>query len=319
MIYNDTPINTMADVASATMAYYQSAGRMCGVTCGLPRTEEYWRLEKGKLTVVTGIPGAGKSEIFDQIMVETIRQHDWKWLVLSPENLPIETHAAKIVEKSLGIPFGPHAGMRMADYQAYDECQRIGDSIRLVMPDEDSQLDLEWILKTFKEAYNDMPFDGLVIDPFSEMEWQRPRGMSEHEYTGQILTILRRWARTKDIALFIVAHPTKMRKCESGDYAGQYPPPTPYDISGSSHWRNAADVCISMWRRYTDENGNADTSGMVECHIQKVRNRLAGKLGKVILYWSSFTGRYYGSADERANAEREARCNITEEEGIKLL
>ena len=309
MIYNDTPVNPISDVAYATRAYHEVAGTLVGIPTGLPLTENYWRLVKGQLTIITGIPGAGKSEVMDQVMVDSATNHGWKWLVLSPENLPLEVHAAKIVEKSLGMPFGKQAGFRMTGDDAYNECKNIGDAIRMIQPDENTRLDLEWLLDTFNKAYADLPFDGLVIDPFAEMEWRRPRGMSEHEYTGQVLTIFRRWARTKGVAFHIVAHPTKMKKLDensTSEYAGEYPPPTPYDISGSSHWRNAADVCISMWRRYTDSNGDADTSGMVEVHIQKIRNRLAGQIGKVIQYWSYKTGRYYGSADERDQYERVA-------------
>jgi twinkle protein len=311
MIYNDTPVNPIADIAALTRDYHNVAGEMVGIPSGLPGTENHWRLVKGQLTVITGIPGAGKSEIMDQVMVDSVAKHGWRWLVLSPENLPLELHSAKLVEKSLALPFGKNAGFRMTADDAYNECKNLGDMIRLIQPDETTTLDLDWMLDTAKKAYEDLPFDGFLFDPWSEAEWRRPRGMSEHEYAGQVLTTFRRWARSKNISVHIVAHPKKMQKLPDdsrSDYAGQYPPPTPYDISGSSHFRNAADVCISMWRRYTDDQGNADTSGIVECHVQKMRNRLAGQIGKVVLHWSPKTGRYYRTAEDKHQCELAARA-----------
>ena len=292
------------DVATSVAAYHDAAGDLIGIDSGLPGLSRYWRVEKGSLIVLTGIPGAGKSELIDQIAVETIATNQWRWLFLSPENLPLRKHAAKIVEKSLSMPFGRMAGFRMSAEDAYAECQRLGDTIRFLHPDPDTPIDLAWINAKMREAYAKAPYDAMVLDPWSEMEFLRPAGMSESEYTGQTLTMLRRYGRQRGIALFVVAHPTKLAKGTDG----KYPVPTPYDISGSSHWRNKADVCLSVWRDY-------EAAGSpVQVHVQKIRNRLAGELGVATVHWSRVTGRYYGDAASMATAEATARTAITERE-----
>lgn len=82
--------------------------------------------------------------------------------------------------------------------------------------------------------------------------------------------------------MWIVAHPTKMYK----DSDGKYPIPTPYDIAGSAHFRNKADNCITVWRDLLDEER------AVEIHIQKIRFREVGKVGKAELHYDVTTGRY---------------------------
>lgn len=83
------------------------------------------------------------------------------------------------------------------------------------------------------------------------------------------------------MCIWVVAHPKKLQKKDDGEY----PVPTPYDISGSAHWRNKADVCVSVWR-------SMEPGAMpgVEVHIQKVRNKNLGSLGNTFLHWQKSTG-----------------------------
>ena len=97
---------------------------------------------------------------------------------------------------------------------------------------------------------------------------------------------VRRWARKYKVHVWVVAHPTKMTKAQKGDYAGQYPPATLYDVSDSSHWYNKPDFGISIWR-------NLDTQGPTEVHIVKVRKRRSGRLGMTQLRYDLSCGRYY--------------------------
>jgi twinkle protein len=67
----------------------------------------------------------------------------------------------------------------------------------------------------------------------------------------------------------------------------KYLVPRPYDISGSAHWYNRADNCLSVWRDVGDEQKRHD----VEIHVQKVRNKYVGTVGMTTLLWDSVTGR----------------------------
>jgi twinkle protein len=123
---------------------------------------------------------------------------------------------------------------------------------------------------------------GLVIDPWNELDHSRPSNLSETEYISQCLSKIRRFARLHNIHIWLIAHPTKLRKEDNGNY----PVPTPYDISGSAHWRNKADNCISIWRDLNDR----DTP--VQIHVQKVRFKEIGQVGMVELNYDYKSGRY---------------------------
>src|SRR5262245_27114172 len=68
-----------------------------GYTTGYESVDEIFKLATGMFNVVTGIPGHGKSEFMDNLMVNSAKKHDWIWSVFSPENFPVGFHWLKIM------------------------------------------------------------------------------------------------------------------------------------------------------------------------------------------------------------------------------
>lgn len=92
---------------------------------------------------------------------------------------------------------------------------------------------------------------GLVIDPYNELDHQRPPGVSETEYVSQMLTKIKRFAQHYDAHVWFVAHPKQLQQWR-GDA------PNLYDISGSAHFVNKADNGVVV-HRVRDE-GAAEAS-----------------------------------------------------------
>ena len=95
--------------------------------------------------------------------------------------------------------------------------------------------------------------------------------MSETEYISSALSMFRRFAIAHQVHVWIVAHPTKLRRTEDGEE----PVPTLYDIAGSANFRNKADIGITVWRDITLNDSK------VNVHITKVRYADQGQLGTV--------------------------------------
>jgi twinkle protein len=167
----------------------------------------------------------------------------------------------------------------------------LGQHITFLMPDEEAP-SIAHLLDLAKIQVYRHGIKGLILDPWNEIEHNRPAGLSETEYISQVLSQIRRFARNHGVHIWIIAHPTKLRKAETGEYAGQYPPPTPYDISGSAHFRNKADNCITIWRNVELNNNR------VEVHIQKIRFREIGKPGMVELIYEPSCGRFHEPVEE---------------------
>src|SRR5262249_51012013 len=67
-------------------------GRTRGLSTGWKSLDEYMTIRPGELSVVTGVPGSGKSEFIDALAVNLAHSHDWRFAICSFENPPRRTH-----------------------------------------------------------------------------------------------------------------------------------------------------------------------------------------------------------------------------------
>jgi hypothetical protein len=93
-----------------------------------------------------------------------------------------------------------------------------------------------------------------------------------------------------DVAITIVAHPTKLEKRRRFDYIDSttgasanvmwYAPPTGYDIFGGSEIYNQVDSILSLYRVPTELEGGIEYPyGYCQMYIQKMKLDYLGKLG----------------------------------------
>lgn len=239
--------------------------------------------QPGQWTAVTGIPGHGKSEWLDAVAVNLANCYGWTFAIFSPENQPLELHFQKLAEKYTGKPFfNPN---RMSHHEMENAKAWIAEHFTFVLPESDG-LSIDNVLKLARVTVRRKGVTGVIIDPWNELDHARPASLSETEYISSSLSKIRRFARENGVHIWLVAHPAKLRKekNERGEMA--YPVPTPYDISGSAHWRNKADNCITVYR---DVMSAGD---LVQIHVQKVRFKHCGKPGVTELRYDRMTGRY---------------------------
>lgn len=264
-------VATAIDIADGVRQYYRMP-RKRGCRTGLhEQLDEHVRWAKGYLHIVTGIPSHGKSTFVDEIMVLLSKKHGWRWDVYSPENYPFEVHQHLLAEKYWreSLYNKPDLIERSIHWSA-DHFSFLGE------PDDDSNgITLDSIFDAVGDA------DGLLVDPWNEVEVYNPDRLSETEYIGQCLSRLRRFARKRNKCVIVVAHPMKMRR---DPRARKYPIPSLYDISSSAHWYNKADVGISIYRDFDAEKTIA--------HVQKIKFRWFGKRGNVQFRWSAEGGVY---------------------------
>lgn len=123
---------------------------------------------------------------------------------------------------------------------------------------------------------------GLVIDPWNEMEHNRPSNMSETEYISESLSKIRKFARQHGVHIWLVAHPKKMQKGKNG----VIPIPTAYDINGSAGWYNKGDNIVIVWR------DPKKWDGFVLIAVQKIRFKEIGKTGFAELKYIYESGTY---------------------------
>ncbi len=271
---------TVEDFSTEIDSLYAD-GLKGGMSTGWLTVDDYYTVREGEVTIITGIPSHGKSSWLTSLIINLSNDYQWKLAVFSPENQPMQRFISSIAVNYLEKPFREGFTTRMTKEELDKALKWIGEHFVFILPPDDC-LTIDHILEKAKVAVMRYGVKGLVIDPWNELDHSRPQRQSETEYISDCLTKIRRFTRAYQVHVWIVAHPTKLYK----DGKGNYPVPTPYDISGSAHFRNKADNCITVWRDVLNENKE------VEIHVQKVRFREIGKAGRANLNFDVVTGRY---------------------------
>jgi twinkle protein len=257
-------IVSVDDIYKDVHSFYVN-GYPNGFKCGIPNFDNLLQFMLGQFTVITGTPGAGKSEFTDYIITELARVHEWRFAVCSFENQPASLHVTKLMEK--------HAGKSFAD--RYDKDHRMNtteyeDAINFVSDNfyfvniNTIDVTLDGILEKCAELVTRKGIRGVLIDPWNYIEYKAQNGQSETKYVSDALTKIKAFCIRYNVHLFLIAHPTKMPKVN-----GKYEIPNLYSISGSAHFYNKADNGIVVYR---------DTE-TVQIYVQKVRYSWLGKIG----------------------------------------
>ena len=257
-------------------------GLASGESTGWSNLDNFYTVLPGQWTLVTGIPSHGKSSFIDALMVNLHELHGWKFAVFSPENHPVELHASKLVEIFVGKSFtGTYRWPRMTEKEMELGAKKINDVFNFIQHG-DNVLTIDGILGIAQQIVDDKGVNGLVIDPWNEIDHVIGSD-TETLYISKALTKIRLFARNNNVHIWVVAHPTKMMK----NLSGGYDVPTPYDVAGGAHWRNKADNALTV-HRPTFEPGDF----RVDVHIQKVRFKHIGKPGQVSMQYQLDCGRY---------------------------
>jgi len=291
-------IHRASDFMEQVQADYE-VGIEPGLAANWP-LDEFYNVKKRQFTAVTGIPSDGKSTFVDNLIVLLAIAHGWRFLICSPENQPIQRHIESLIEIHSGKKFCHPDTIDSRPERALT-VDELGESstfvdqhFRFICPD-DIDFDIEFILDLAGKVKHDendpFDFDGFVLDPYNELEHKRPAGFTETEYISQILSKFRRFAIAENCHSWIVAHPVKLTEIkpkteEDLKAMKQYAMPSLYDIAGSAHWRNKADMGIVVYRNRNQKPEKTTIS------VQKVRFRECGSLGEIDFFYDFLCNRY---------------------------
>lgn len=275
------PRSSSANEHRALVEQLWNDGLPSGSKTGWASVDKHYTVLPGQLSIITGWPGAGKSEWLDALMVNLMRQ-SWKFAVFSAENMPVQFHIQKLMEKLAGAPFGVGRTARIPFDEIAEWCDELSNAIRFIT--HDASPTMPELLRTAEKwlLTDDDRKRGLLIDPWNQLDHYRAFGMSETEFIRDTLNNVRNWARKHEVHVWIVAHPQKMPRDK-----GELPIPRPDMISGSQHWWNIADCAIAVWRDPDEPNQRT-----VDIIVQKIRFKHIGSPGVISLDYDRVTGRY---------------------------
>lgn len=282
----EIPIPNVLTLNYDTFEKHLIEGGMRGVRTGFDPLDNVVRWRLGTFAIVTGIPGHGKSEFVDFLTMRLNRTHGWKVGVYSPENQPVEYHMGKLASKISGRKFN----LDSLDTNDLVEIYRdIKSNYFFINPLINS---VDEILKACEELVVREGVQVITIDPFNTLEYPRIPGMVETEFINEVLGAFAAFVRKYPVLLILVAHPRKMEVLNPGKGQKRYKEPVMYDISGSAHFYNRADVGMVVYRSAAEEEDESGCKNFVRVTVEKIRWRELGVGGECMLRYNYNNGRY---------------------------
>ena len=267
---------TANDMREELQALFEN-GLTHGAGTGLPNFDPLCTFETGRLLVVTGRPGDGKSEFVDELVTRLAMLHDWKTLFFSPENQPLALHQCKLIERIVGGKFRRSSGLEPQFVKQVMEW--LSENIFHLQPGIEAYT-LERVLHTARQMVVRKGIRILVIDPLNRLEQPLAPGQTELQYISDLLNRLSRFAMQNRCLVILVAHPRKVNRTLTGELRRV----EMNDINGSADFANKCDYCLVVER---DRGKN-----LTRVHVEKVRFRHLGEPGHCCFTYNKDCGRY---------------------------
>ena len=213
-------------------------GMPAGLQVPWMNMKKLYSVAPAQWTLVTGMPGSGKSEFLDALLIELMRTYPKARCALySPENMPYELHVAKLASKWLGKPFGAGPNLRVSRNEVESFMrEEVGQRIHFLDVGNRSETIFEMLALTTEKPEVGLPgeFDPfwwtkdgkepfcsgidrtffLVIDPWNFIE--KRTTLSEADYLSSALSVVDKYVHHTNCHIFIVAHPTKLERAKDG-------------------------------------------------------------------------------------------------------
>lgn len=248
-----------------------------GANTGWANLDACCTFELGRLAIVTGVPGSGKSEFTDELVLRLNLINGWKIGYFSPENVPLAYHLTKLAEKLVGRRFQKNQGLSESDYQAVTDY--LETNVTHICPDGDATP--KAILSKCRELLIRKGTKVFVLDPLNCFDHTPKPNQSETQYLSWFLNQLTKFAHRYHCLIILVAHPRKMNR---DVYTGKTHRPEMYDINGSADFYNKADFGLVIDRD--------DDAGLVRVYVDKVKFKNLGCRSVVAFNYDLVSGRY---------------------------
>ena len=147
------------------------------------------------------------------------------------------------------------------------------------------------ILSKARQSVLKFGIKGLIIDPYNEINSSREGNKREDEHIRDVISKCKKFCRTHEVTIWLVAHPSKLPRKEDGSICV----PTMYDVSGSANWNNMSDVGLVVYRDFDTKKTRVIT--------RKIREQgLYGNIGEAFFTYNT-TKRIYEEVLENDSTE----------------
>lgn len=245
---------------------------------GFSEWESKVMLAPRTLSVVTGHPGHGKTQLWTQIWFQVVRAYCVPICVAS-----FETRPKPHMRRQLRTLFIGKLERDMSDEEKARADAWINERYLFVVHPEQRPA-LRWFLDMAEIAVVRHGARIVQVDPWNRLEASRSKDETGTEYVGRCLREIYNFAHDMNCHVQIVAHPAKMGSKRIGE------PPHLEDISDSKNWDNMVDQGFVVHRPEVFDGTQRKTEANLYC--RKSRFEELGYPCKLKMNFDLATGRY---------------------------
>jgi twinkle protein len=230
-----------------------------------PSLAPYWSWLPDEVTVVTGWPGHGKSELMLQLMLTKSVYEGWKWALYAPENMPARRLVTKLVQSYVGQTANVNSTRRMSFAQYEAGAKWVLQHFHLIDPRKAASL--AELLPVLRHAVTTHGLQGYLIDPWNALASNlRDYGGREDEMLRAQLNQLLDFTEDLHQCGVVCAHPSGDARTKDKDMSLRVP--DQYSVSGGRMWANKVDNFLVVHRPLADEN---PTDPAVDFYARKIK------------------------------------------------
>ena len=245
------------------------------------------RFEPGRLMVISGFPGAGKSSFADYLVMSLCVQQGWRAAIYSPEKYPMSLHYYELGQILMGREMSP----RHFTPQALDRGFRfLRENIFHITEESNA---IEDILASATQLVRQKGIRTLLLDPFNYIGLPVLSGANDTQKISHVLKQIVDFAHQQKVLVILVAHPKKPQT--DGGRKQEPMMPSLYDIAGSADFYNKCDYGLIMQRQCSTDYTKAPALTWI--HVLKVRFRHLGQIGARAFGYDTVSGRFVGTDD----------------------
>ena len=251
------------------------------VSTGWPNLDVDWKPYPGQFTVLTGIPGVGKTTLLMALVGQLAELHGWSVCLGALENSPEDYIDALMRFRLRGKITKPGWESDEPDVvRARNWIKRQFVFIAQDVRREEDELTLDEFLDAAESAVIQHDVRLVMLDPVNQLESSKASFETDTDYADRCIRAMMRFARRMKVAFICVVHPTKS--------VGDLKDPASlslYHCSGSAHWANKPHAGLVLWREID--------SSVVNVRVAKNRYVDSGKQWTVAeLQYEPHSGRY---------------------------
>jgi replicative DNA helicase len=242
-------------------------------------------LQKGKLYVIAGRPGVGKSAFSNQLVFDVLDTNKHKkvrvlyWTFEMPGYQQVMRSASKDVKKQMGELLSVDSPLSDVDFRLYaGKVQKYG---KYAIYFNNIPRSMEFIMNTNEEVFNQHPED-TVINLFDHSRLVRG---NEDTELKRLNTISKgcMWMQSK-LGVVNILLSQLNRNIEQEHRAKNQYQPLLTDLFGGDSIGQDAHVVMILNRPFdlygiTDKYCGEEPKGLLACHVEKNRDGLLGMIG----------------------------------------